>query len=199
LRLNGDFEWTSSGNQYFRTSLYNYRKARIMGRYDISPALHVSADYSVLSNSNPLAGSPYKFLAHQESLSAQWTPAAKKFSFDGTWEHCGYQTRMSYLDPTYLLPAVSIYREYCHDVTANVNATLPGFLRHAMLSAGGSALLTSGSRPTAYYQPVVKVTMPITAHVGWFAVWNYYNFAESYYSYENFRNNLVTAGLRFSR
>jgi hypothetical protein len=199
LRINGDVEWASSGSEYFRTSLYNYRRFRVMGRYDISPAFHLSADYWILSNNNPLAGSPYKFLSHQESLSAQWTPASKKVSVDATWEHCGYQSRIDYLDPTYLIPTLSSYREYCHDVNAVVNATLPGFLNHATVSAGGSALLTSGSRPTTYYQPIIRFSMPITSHIGWFAIWQYYDFGEAYYAYEDFQNHLVTLGLRFSR
>jgi hypothetical protein len=199
FRANGDFEWGSSGSEYFRTSLYNYRKARLMGRYELLPTVRLSADYTILSNNNPLAGSPYKYLSHQETIAVQWTPTGKKFDFDAAWEHCGYQTRIDYLDPTYLLSAVSVYREYCHDVTASINTTLPAFLKHAKVSAGGSALLTSGSRPTTFYQPTIKASAPITSHIGWFALWQYYGFGETYYIYENFRTSLVTTGLRFSR
>jgi len=199
LLASGDFEWGSSGSQYFRTSLYDYRKARLTGRYDVSSALHLSADYMVLSNRNPLAGSPYKFLSHQESFSLQWAPSAKKVDFIGTYEHCGYHTQIQYLDPGTLVSAISKYREYCHDVTATANAVLPAFLNHARISAGGSALLTSGSRPTTYYQPLAKVTVPITQRIGWFAAWQYYGFGETYYFYENFRTNLFATGLRFSR
>lgn len=199
LRANADFEWGISGSEYFRTSLYDYRKARMMGQYDISPALHLTADYTVLSNRNPLAGSPYKYLSHQESLAVQWTPKGKKVDFDAAWEHCGYHTEITYLDPTYLDSGLSNYREYCHDVMATVNAVLPALFDHAKISAGGSALLTSGSRPTTYYQPLIKVNAPITKNIGWFAIWQYYGFGESYYSYENFQTNLITTGLRFSR
>ncbi len=199
LRANGDFELGYSGSEYFRTSLYNYRKARMMGRYDVSAGLHINADYTILSNSNPLAGSPYKYLSHQESLGVQWTPAGKKYSFDAAWEHCGFHTEITYLDPTYLDPALSNYREYCHDVMATINAVLPGFLGGGTVSAGGSAMLTSGSRPTTYYQPLIKVNTPITKNIAWFAIWQYYGFRESYYLFENFQNNLITTGLRFSR
>ncbi len=199
LLASGDFEWGSSGSQYFRTSLYDYRKARLTARYDVSSSLHLSADYMVLSNRNPLAGSPYKFLSHQESFSLQWAPPANKVDLIGTYEHCGYHTQIEYLDPGTFLSGISNYSEYCHDVTATANAVLPGFLNHARISAGGSALLTSGSRPTTYYQPLAKVTVPITDRIGWFAVWQYYGFGETYYLYENFRTNLFTTGLRFSR
>jgi hypothetical protein len=199
LLASGNFEWGSSGRQYFRTSLYDYRKARLSVRYDVSSSLHLGADYMILANQNPLAGSPYKFLSHQESFSLQWAPSARKVDLIGTYEHCGYHTQIEYLDPGTLLSAISNYREYCHDVTATANAVLPGFLNHGRISAGGSALLTSGSRPTTYYQPLAKVTVPITERIGWFAVWQYYGFGETYYVYENFRTNLFTVGLRFSR
>ena len=133
-----DFEWGTSGSEYFRTSLYNYRKARINARYDLSSTLHLSADYRILGNKNPLAGSPFKSLSHQESASLQWLPKGSRVDFVGTYEHCGFDTRMTYLDPTFLIATIADYREYCHDVSATVNTTLPAFLKaSADLSAGG--------------------------------------------------------------
>ena len=194
-----DFEWGRSGSEYFRTSLYNYRKARINARYDLSSTLHLSADYRILSNKNPLAGSPYKSLSHQESASLQWLPKGSKMDFIGTYEHCGFDTRMTYLDPGFLITDIADYREYCHDISATANVTLPAFLKHARLSAGGSAVLTSGSRPTTYYQPLVKLAVPLARGFGWFATWQYYGFGDAYYSYESFQSNLITTGLRYSR
>lgn len=194
-----DFEWGASGSEYFRTSLYNYRKVRMSGRYDFSSAFHLNADYRILTNRNPLAGSPYKDLSHQESLGLQWTPATKGTSVDVVYEHCGDHMEIDYLDPEYLTPTLSEYREYCHDISATASFALPAALHRAKVTAGGSALLTSGSRPTTYYQPVVRISLPVTKNLGWFAIWQYYGFGESYYAYENFQTNLFTTGLRFSR
>ncbi|HYA17206.1 MAG TPA: hypothetical protein VEF06_07060 [Bryobacteraceae bacterium] len=199
LLASADFEWGMSGSEYFRTSLYNYRKARINARYDLTSTLHLSADYRILGNKNPLAGTPYKSLSHQESASLQWMPTGSKVDFIGTYEHCGFDTRMTYLDPGFLITDIADYREYCHDVSATANATLPGFLKKARLSIGGSALLTSGSRPTTYYQPLVKLAVPLARGLGWFATWQYYGFGDAYYSYESFQSNLFTTGLRYSR
>ena len=190
-----DVEWGSSGNEYFRTSLYDYRKIRLSGRYDLTSTIHLSADYRIMGNRNPLAGNPYKSLSHQESASIQWMPKGKKIDFIGTYEHCGFQTEMSYLDPGTLLPTIARYREYCHDANATANLKL----KRGSIAAGGSALLTAGSRPTTYYQPLVKIQVPITHNLGWFAVWQYYGFGETYYNYESFQTNLITTGLRFSR
>ena len=77
LLASGDFELGTSGSEYFRTSLYDYRKARLSGRYDISPRLRVSADYRILSNRNPLAGTPYRYLSHQESIAMSGLPLRK--------------------------------------------------------------------------------------------------------------------------
>ncbi len=41
LSLNAEFEGGSSGSTYFRTSLYNYQKVRVRGRYQILPSLSV--------------------------------------------------------------------------------------------------------------------------------------------------------------
>ena len=200
LLVAADFELGRSGSEYYRTSLYNYSKARVTGRYDLSSTARLSVDYRVLSNQNPLAGSPYKYFSHQESAALQWTPrSVKNTSFDAVYEHCGYRTQMSYLDPTYLVTTISNYREYCHDVSATANITLPKAWKRAKLSAGGSALLTSGSRPTQYYQPTARLTVPLTGSLGWFALWQYYGFAENFYGFENFQTHLFTTGLRYSK
>ena len=53
LSFTGEFEIGSSGGAYFRTSLYNYKKARAMGRYQLLSTLNLSGDYNVLSNREP--------------------------------------------------------------------------------------------------------------------------------------------------
>ena len=76
--VNLDFENGSSGSTYFRTSLYNYQKARVRGRYQISPTFSVAANATVLNNSNPTPGINYSFLAHQESASFMYSPGGRK-------------------------------------------------------------------------------------------------------------------------
>ena len=43
LTANFDFEGASSSHAYFRTSLYNYQKARIRGRYQATATLSFNA------------------------------------------------------------------------------------------------------------------------------------------------------------
>ena len=65
--------------------------------------------------------------------------------------------------------------------------------------AGGSLLVSSGSRPTRYYQPVAKLFVPVAKHAALFAEWRYYGYGEAFYLYEAFRTHLFTTGLRLTR
>jgi hypothetical protein len=199
--LTGELEAGSSTGAYFRTSLYNYTKVRAIGRYQLLSTLRLSGDYTVLTNHNPNAGTAYQFLQHQETLALDWSPKGDKITFDGSYSHCAYHSEMSYLVPQLLTAATSIYRENCHTVSGYMAGTFRGIVKGSTIqyTAGGSAVLTSGSRPTTYYQPTAKLTVPLTKHVGVFAEWRYYGLGESFYGYESFRAHLITAGLRFSR
>jgi hypothetical protein len=193
--LTGETEIGSSGGAYFRTSLYNYRKVRALGRYQLSKSLHLSGTYNLISNHNPNVGADYKFLVHQESAQISWNPAGKSYNFEGSYEHCGYHSQIGYLVPETLATAESIYAEYCHTISSYFNGTY----KKSKLTAGGSAVLTSGSRPTTYYQPVVKLSLPLRKNIGWFAEWRYYGFGEPFYMYEAFHAHLIITGLRFTR
>jgi len=195
LSFTAELEAGSSTGAYFRTSLYNYTKLRGISRYQLLNTLRLSADYNVLSNRNPNAGSAYQFLSHQETLALDWNPKGDRITFDGSYSHCSYHSEISYLVPQILASALSIYRENCHTISGYMNGTF----RNMRLVAGGSAVLTSGSRPTTYYQPTAKFSMPLTKHTGLFAAWSYYGLGETFYGYESFRAHLITAGLRYSR
>jgi hypothetical protein len=198
LSVHGDIEGARSTGTYFRTSLYNYWKLRAQARYQLLSTISASLDTSLLRNTNPLAGASYQYGVTQEALSIQWLPAhIKALSLQGTYERSAVHSNISYLIPQTLGTTSSIYRENDNSLTALVGATLP--LAGAKISVGGSALLASGTRPTNYYQPVAKITMPLGHHMAGFAEWRYYGFGESFYSYESFRTHLIIAGLRFSR
>ena len=98
---------------------------------------------------------------------------------------------MEYLDPTYLISTIADYREYCHDI----NAT--GGFR----SARSSEARQNFGRwlcPPHFRQPPDHLLSARAScirasdhNLGWFAVWQYYGFGESYYAYENFQNQSV--------
>jgi len=53
LSVNADYEGASSDQAYFRTSLYNYHRARVRARYQALGSLALQANFSVYSNENP--------------------------------------------------------------------------------------------------------------------------------------------------
>ncbi len=66
------------------------------------------------------------------------------------------------------------------------------------LTAGGSMFLSTGSRPTDYYQPVGRFLVPFGKHVHWYAEWRWYGFFETLYRYEEFRTHHFITGFRLN-
>jgi hypothetical protein len=77
---------------------------------------------------------------------------------------------------------------------------VPGFGAHGpRLGLGGSLFLSSGSRPTHYYQPLIRFTTPAYRRMSWYGEWRYYGFTEPFYLYEGFRTHLLAIGMRYAR
>lgn len=201
ISLTGEVEGASSSGVYFRTSLYNYQKVRAQVHYQPLQTLSVSGDFMLLDNQNPLAGTNYEYTSHQESLSLYWSPHNNgTFDIQGSYTRSDLKSNIGYLEPEDLSPEVSSYRDEGHTATALLDLALPHGKRFApKLSAGGSLFISHGSRPTSYYQPVVKLWVPLGKHVSWFSDWQYYGYGEAFFLYEGFRTNLVTTGLRLTR
>jgi hypothetical protein len=107
---------------------------------------------------------------------------------------------IGYLEPEFLTPDVSIYRDNAHTATALFSANLPHYSGLApTFTGGGSLFISSGSRPTSYYRPFAKLFLPVRKNLTWFTEWTYYGYGEAFYLYEGFRSHLVTTGLRFTR
>jgi hypothetical protein len=99
-----------------------------------------------------------------------------------------------------LQPQESIDRENAHTATALWNLKLPQVRGIApKITAGGSLFISSGSRPTKYYQPTATVWVPIRKHLNGFAGWRYYGFGEPFYTYEDFHAHTITVGVRVER
>jgi hypothetical protein len=199
--LTAEAEGAWSGGVYFRTSLYNYQKVRSQFRYQATGELSFSVDFGLLNNQDPQPGIHYDYLSHQESLSVLWSPeGGKRFDLQGSYSRVDLRSNIDYLDPGTLQPQPSDYRENSHIATALFHMHLPTYRSVApQLTAGGSLVITSGSRPTNYYQPMVKVMVPAGKHVDWYAEWRYYGYGEAFYLYEGFRTNMGVIGVRYTR
>jgi len=201
LSITGEAEGGSSGGVYFRTSLYDYQKVRAQARYAATASLSLSADFTILNNHNPLPGVGYDYLAHQESLSVLWSPAGgKRWDFEGSYSRSDLRSNIGYLSPQDLVMQASLYRDNSHTATALFNVNLPhGSRVSPKLTAGGSFFISSGSRPSSYYQPMAKLWLPLSKNLNWFTEWRYYGYGEAFYLYEGFRTHLVTTGIRLTR
>jgi hypothetical protein len=200
ISVTGEFEGGASSGVYFRTSLYDYQKVRAQVHYQPLQSLSISADFTLLNNQNPLAGTNYDYSASQESLSFYWSPHGKIFDIQGTYSRSDLKSNISYLEPETLTPQLSAYRDNAHTGSALFDLAWPHGRRFApKLAAGGSFFISSGSQPTSYFQPTAKLWVPLGKHVNWFSEWQYYGFGEAFLLYQGFRTHLVTTGVRFSR
>ena len=202
LSFNLDYEGASSDQAYFRTSLYNYHKARLRGRYQAFGALAFQTGYSVLSNRNPSPGIRYDFESRDFSLSAFWTPnGGKRFSLTGDYSRSALRSDIDYLVPQQLsLRERSLYRDNAHTASGLLDVVFPGYGGMApKLTLGGSLFVSSGSRPTSYYQPLARLSLPLQKHVYWSTEWRWYGFGEQFSIYEGFRAHTLMTGMRLVR
>jgi hypothetical protein len=200
LSLLADAEVGSSGDVYFRTSLYDYQRVRAQASYQVLKTLSLTGDFTALLNNNPVPGVNSSYRAQQQSLSLLWTPAKKTWNLQGAYTRATVYSDINYLDPGTLQPQRSLYRDNANTATGLFNLNLPRTAGvEPKITAGGSLFISSGSRPTKYFQPIITLRLPLMKHVSWFAEWRYYGYNEAFYPYEDFRTHLVTTGLRILR
>ena len=203
LSITGEAEGASSGGAYFRTSLYDYQKVRAQARYQATTSLSLSADFTLLNNQNPVPGVNYDYLAHQESLSLFLVARGRQeLGFRGFLQplHAALRHRLSRAADSAPADDRSIATTPTPPPLCSI-VNLPHRSGLApKLTAGGSFFISSGSRPTSYYQPHRQAAgCRSSKNLNWFTEWRYYGYGEAFYLYEGFRTHLVTTGLRFTR
>ena len=195
-----DFEAASADRNYFRTSLQDYQKLRARARYQALQSLSLSANFSLLNNLNPSVQNRYMFRSREDSLSVYWTPwGGKWISLLGDYTYSTLKSNISYFIPQTMTLTPSLYRETARIATGMFELNLPKYLRASpKLSLGGSLFSSSGSRPTQYYQPVAKVSLPVARKIQWMLEWRWYSLGETFYMYEGFRTHVFVTGLRLA-
>ena len=190
--ITGDAEGSSSDQAFFRTSLQDYQKAHLRGRYDLSPEWRFAGDFSLLNNSDPNPNVRLNYSAKIESASVFYMPKSVKWAnllLD--YSRSAVYSNILYLVPQTLSPTPSIYRENGHSLSALATVK--------WVTAGGTLFISSGSRPTTYYQPLVRLTVPIHKHVEWISEWRWYSMSELFYVFENFQTNQFMTSVRLTR
>jgi len=192
FRVIADAEGSSSDQTYFRTSLQEYQKAHIRASYDLLTTLRVATDFNLLNNNNPDPSVKLDFSSKVESASVNWTPKwIKGAHLLLDYSRSAVRSNILYLVPQTLSPASSVYRENGHALTAVANVKWVSF--------GGTLFISSGSRPTRYYQPLARLSVPLNKHVQWNTEWRWYSLNEVFYAFEGFRSNQLITSLRFQR
>lgn len=197
LSINGDYEASSSDRVYFRTSLNEYHRGRITAKLKVTNSLLFQAKFRVLDNQNPAPDIRFDYRDRDNAFALFWTPGGgKRVTFMGEYDRSTVNSDIRYLDLPFLTPATSTYRDIAHQATSAIDVVLP---RGGKLTAGGSLFVSRGSRPTRYYQPIGRVSVPLHKNVLWNAEWQYYGFGEQFYFFEAFRTHVFMTGLRLSR
>lgn len=193
---NADFEVANSDRVYFRTSLKDYQQFRGRARYQMLGSLALLANVSVLNNENQTRGVDFKLLSRNATLAAHLTPGGgKKFGLLAEYSRVTFRSDTLYLSPSVLRQERSLYRDNGHVVTALIDCN-PSAKAPVKFSFGGSMFLSSGSRPTDYYQPTLRVRVPIGKYAELFSDWRYFGYSETFYNYEGFRSHQILTGLR---
>lgn len=206
LNLNIDYEGSAGDKSYFRTSLHDYQQVRGRARAQILPDLRFSANLHYLSNNNPNtspAAALRNFLNYDMqswSLSGalEWLPKGGKYvSVLTEYTRSSLTSDIQYLEPQALLQRLSHYRDDGHMVTALVDIHPRGTAPHVpYLAIGGSLFQSGGTRPANYYQPLARLSVPVSTMVEFYGEWKWYGMTESLYLYEGFRVHTGVIGLR---
>jgi hypothetical protein len=199
LRANIDFEASPGDRSFFRTSLNDYQKARVMARYEPVSGLQLSASFRVLNNQNPDPAIQYSLLSRENTLGVSWNPSSLKgFGFTGEYSRTTIHSNIIYIVPNNFTTAVSDYRENAHTGTLLAELPAPHWVIAPKLSFGGSFFRSAGSRPTSYYQPMARVAFPIGEHAQFYTEWRWYAMTEPFYLYEGFRSHQFVTAIRWT-
>jgi len=194
--LSLDFEDGQGNRVYTRTDILNYRKVRLRGRYHPWEFLSVSGSFYLLDHENPRSDLNYYFQNRGYSVSLSLTPAGgKRVAANLDYSRGDLTSDIIYIIPQLLTPSNSLYTEDSHFGGLNLDVRV---IREVRLNLGYGILSSSGSRATNYHQPRAGIVIPINRRLAWTTEWRYYDYNEKSYSFENFRNHLVMAGLRLS-
>jgi hypothetical protein len=202
LSLNADYESAGTGQDFFRDTLYTYYKVRARARYQPYPTLWFQANFSFLDNQNPTLGIQQDFRSRDNALAVFWTPnGGKRVSVMAEYNRSTVFSSIDYLVLPFLTAGTSVYQDNSHTATATIDVLLPEIVRGypLKLTAGGSLFISTGTRPTSYYQPVGRLSVPVHKHVQWITEWRWYGFSEVIYSFENFQTHMFFTGLKVTK
>ncbi len=149
----------------------------------------------MLDNQNPDPSIRYDARVRDNALTVYWNPnGGKRIGLMAEYDRSTMRSDIAYLG-NFLTPGISSYRDNAHTATSALTLAVPGYAA-AKLVLGGSLFLSSGTRTTSYYQPLMRLSVPVGKRLNWNTEWKYYGYGEAYYVYEAFRANIFMSGFR---
>ena len=206
VRVNLDFEGSPGDRSYFRTSLNQYKRARVMARWQPWTDLQFTGRFGILDNQNPDPAIRYDFRSQETTLSANWTPGSwKGFGVLGEYSRQTLRSNIIYVIPnepnadfTGLATDLSHYRENANIGTLMADIPTPGGANRPKLSFGGSFYRSAGTRPARFWQPMARFAIPLGPHAQFYTEWRWYALTQPLYQYEGFRSHQFTTALKFT-
>jgi len=198
--VNASAEVSNGQKTYYRTSLQDYYRLKINGRYELRPDLMVTLNYNRMENQNPAEGVNYDYKFQNASAGLQYMPGGGKWlTVIADYTRSTVRSDIGYLILFPYQQAQSLYRDNAHTAMLLADITLPGSgVFKPKLTFGGSYVTTEGSRPSRFYQPQGRITLPLHRNVQFFSEWRGYGYNQPFtYSYETFRTNMIMTGIKF--
>ena len=203
LRMNADFEAASTSRAYFRTSLRDYRKLRTRASFapKSNSSWRAAFDYQWLDNHNPDPGVRWDFESRAATASLAWFPdSGKRYSVTADYTRSSMHSRIDILVPASLFRDRSNFREAGNSGSLLLRLQPGVWKAHQVgLSLGGTLYVNNGSRPTRYYVPQARITLPLVKNVSANAEWRWFSLAESLYRFENFGSHQLLISLTIRR
>ena len=195
LTVNADVEVASGDRAWFRTTITDFDSTRLRARYQLNSHWIAAGHFLRVNGNNPAWAGNYSYSNTAGGASLQWTPSTRWLVL-AEYSRGSLVTDILFRNPLTFGNLRSLYRDDSHAATVLVDANIHARLR---ISAGGTLLKTSGSRPTSYYQPQGRITVPMRKTCEIFAELRYYGFGDFFIYPESFRSNQLTIGLRLMR
>jgi hypothetical protein len=188
-----------SDHAYFRTSLRDYERVRIRGSFQPLNTFTLTSSYSYFNNDNPDPIGGYRFDSRNFSAGLVWVPKnSKNVRFLAEYARTTFTSDTRYVIPTDLANTDrSFYRDNGNSGTALIELGIPNVSRSPRISFGGSLWRSAGSRPSHFYQPMARISVPIISHMEWNAEWRWFGLNEPFYLSENFRQHQGVFSVRF--
>jgi len=194
ISTNFDFEGSNGGPTYFRTSLQDYKKSKLRVKYQLLGSLLLTGSNTYLDNQNHSTSGNYNFQSRATSLTAMWNPwGGKKVTLLGEYTRGTLHSDISIFNPGTLVLGDSFYRENYHSFTSALDVSC---WKGAKFTVGGNGYVSTGSRPTEFYQPLVRMVIPFRTHWGLRTEWQYHNMAERFYQFESFGTHTFVVALQ---